>query len=527
MCAQTLKCKNCGQSFYETLIPPLSPVPSRLASNSIPSNAEAADIRSALLGADRDLLEINKDIDILEALLEKRRLERQAFEDFRNAHNGLLSSIRKLPMELLSEVFLNVLECERPQKGVLYEAFALGAVCSHWRTVALSTPGLWCKIFVNVFEGNADSKADMVQTWIERSAQYPLSITLNSDEENSSHSVIDLIVNHCHRLRFFDVSLTHTTFRCLAPLKSRLPMLQTLCLHIYYAIREDLRLFSCDAFVDAPQLRVLDTSCPPGMFILPFKQITRFFTSKLSITYCIEILAMAPNVEACTLDRILFGLYLLRPPVVSHMQSLCITEADCYGLERLFVTLTLPSVLEISIENVRGSGYYWLTEFMALLSRSLCPLRRLVLSQTQDGISGGDLISCLELTPSLEELEIRSMAPSSEADPTHAHPIDVVLQALTHRAGSSAQQTLLPSLHTLRFWGDSEFDESIFLSMVESRWLGSLPTGLTRLRCVAVDLEIYDTARDLMPQTWDRVKEWRNQGLNIKLSLTVRGNISN
>jgi hypothetical protein len=524
MCAQTLKCKNCEQSFYGALIPPVSPDPSLLASNTIPSNAETANTRSALLEADCtcDLLKINTDIDVPETLLEQRnRQEGQMLEDFCNSESGLLSPVRSLPPELLSEVFLNVFASDGPQ-GILFRAFALSTVCSYWRNVALSTPGLWCQIYANIDEGDPDSIADMVQTWIERSGQYPLSISLESHhKENSPQSVIDMIVNHSHQLRLFDVSLRPSVFQLLAPLKSRLPMLQTLRLHVHTSPGH-LR-HPCDVFEDVPRLRVLDTSCPPGMFVLPLKQIVQCSLLDLGIDNCLEILHRSPNVNTCTFTRT-DGFFHFHSPVVSHVKSLSITEflddAFKFGFQLLLTSLTLPSLREIFIEN--SKGYHWpQAGFMGLLSRSSCQLRKLVLSRAR--ISNRDLVSCLEATPTLEELEIGDMATPSDADHTYAHPInDTVLQALSHRAGWSSQRTLLPSLHSLRIWGDSKFCHSIFLKMIESRWLGTLPTGLTRLQRVDVDLTIYDMLWDFMPQTWDRVEELRNQGLDIRLSSTVR-----
>jgi hypothetical protein len=215
--------------------------------------------------------------------------------------------------------------------------------------------------------------------------------------------------------------------------------------------------------------------------------------------------------------------------VTSRLQSLSLTESSFQDVLKFLV---LPSLREISIKNSRyGRGWHQ-TEFMAFLSRSKCQLRKLVLSQA--GMSSGDLVSCLEAIPSLEELEIGSTTDTSyrnspffgvretgsTTDAPYSHSIDFILEALTYRAqaSSSAKLTLSPSLHTIRLWGDLAFDETIFLNVVESRLLETLPEGLARLRSIIVDINIGGTGWNLMPQTSARIEELREQGLDIRLS---------
>ncbi|THU75539.1 hypothetical protein K435DRAFT_576113, partial [Dendrothele bispora CBS 962.96] len=58
---------------------------------------------------------------------------------------ALSSPIHSLPPELLTEIFMlsfNSNGLESP----IGPAFRLGAVCSRWRTLALSTPCLWSRL---------------------------------------------------------------------------------------------------------------------------------------------------------------------------------------------------------------------------------------------------------------------------------------------------------------------------------------------------------------------------------------------
>ncbi|KAF8628064.1 hypothetical protein AX17_006067 [Amanita inopinata Kibby_2008] len=81
-----------------------------------------------------------------------------------------LSPIRKLPSELLRDIFLWNFE-EYPCC-----AWVLSAVCASWRRLALQTPKLWSKIRLITTQ---QSSADTVRLWLERSGtSVPLDIEI-------------------------------------------------------------------------------------------------------------------------------------------------------------------------------------------------------------------------------------------------------------------------------------------------------------------------------------------------------------
>ncbi|KAF8632777.1 hypothetical protein AX15_001680 [Amanita polypyramis BW_CC] len=81
-----------------------------------------------------------------------------------------LSPIRKLPAELLRDIFLWNFE-EHPCC-----AWVLSAVCTSWRRLVLQTPGLWSKIRLVTTQ---QSSADTIRLWLERSGtSVPLDIEI-------------------------------------------------------------------------------------------------------------------------------------------------------------------------------------------------------------------------------------------------------------------------------------------------------------------------------------------------------------
>ncbi|KAK0474925.1 hypothetical protein IW261DRAFT_1341227, partial [Armillaria novae-zelandiae] len=79
-----------------------------------------------------------------------RSLQSQLRSEFLVAeHLAILAPIRRLPTELLQEIFYHCIDGKPfqdicPEGGYASEAPVLfGRVCSRWRTVSFSTPSLW------------------------------------------------------------------------------------------------------------------------------------------------------------------------------------------------------------------------------------------------------------------------------------------------------------------------------------------------------------------------------------------------
>ncbi|KAJ7117819.1 hypothetical protein C8R44DRAFT_791479, partial [Mycena epipterygia] len=73
----------------------------------------------------------------------------------------------------------------------------LGRVCSSWRTISLSTPRLWCKLHIveptpsfatpSVFNEKLAQRLETTTTWLGRSGQRPLSVSLDSAPIQLTH----------------------------------------------------------------------------------------------------------------------------------------------------------------------------------------------------------------------------------------------------------------------------------------------------------------------------------------------------
>jgi len=200
-------------------------------------------------------------------------------------------------------------------------------------------------------------------------------------------------------------------------------------------------------------------------------------------------------------------------PIVSHIHSLFISQIvhQPLDLDQLFGLLTLPSIRNLSL-NLRLSHGWPQMPFMSFISRSSCRLAKLVLRQVS--MTSEDLTCILEAMPSLCELEIGvELQYYMPKDTPCVTPVDdAVLQNLTYDSDSSGQLPLAPSLHTIHFWGRHAFEDHSLLSMIESRFCGTLPEGLERLQSVVVSIH-----SNFAQETLACVGRWKEQGLDISL----------
>ncbi|KIM35524.1 hypothetical protein M413DRAFT_348408 [Hebeloma cylindrosporum] len=127
-------------------------LPSQIGTNYIPSDEEVHHIKNSILPvptaklADLDI-EINRIQEVLSNLMEQRQSLSTEIEGYRS----LISPARRLPIDILQEIFLHTLPTAHnavidPHMCPLL----LTRICNGWRTVALSTPQLWSSIHIPI-----------------------------------------------------------------------------------------------------------------------------------------------------------------------------------------------------------------------------------------------------------------------------------------------------------------------------------------------------------------------------------------
>ncbi|KAJ7472774.1 hypothetical protein FB451DRAFT_1006778, partial [Mycena latifolia] len=113
----------------------------------VPTDSEAAAVHAAISTTEKTILAIEEEMERLGRALKECTARRKELRVFGYKQRSALSLFRRLPHEVLAEVFLRHQEDEE-DSGDLRRApkWIVAQVCGRWRAVALSTPRLWTSI---------------------------------------------------------------------------------------------------------------------------------------------------------------------------------------------------------------------------------------------------------------------------------------------------------------------------------------------------------------------------------------------
>ncbi|KAF5323929.1 hypothetical protein D9611_008375 [Ephemerocybe angulata] len=179
-----------------------SPFTSILNTNYVPSEHEIKAIKQFLEAPELALSGIQVQIEQHEAILQELRVKRDLLLSTLGDHRTILSPARRLPDDILREVFVRCLP--RNHNATMYAGDApvlLCHICSRWRKLALETPFLWSSLHVSTFVTDYGEGTDVeeilkdrderVKGWIARSGALPLSLSFHPGVYSGQSTGID------------------------------------------------------------------------------------------------------------------------------------------------------------------------------------------------------------------------------------------------------------------------------------------------------------------------------------------------
>lgn len=178
-----------------------SPFAHLFGTNDVPSDEEATRISQLISKPIEELRGLDEEIARLMSRLDELRLERDKVEAYVDPHRVLLTPVRRLPPDILGEIFVHCLPTDRnPTRSLAEAPLLLGMICRSWRDISLSTPRVWTGIHVyipHVLISQHQSLSDLVelrtqgvQRWLGRSGTLPLSISLKISRQFPHDSII-------------------------------------------------------------------------------------------------------------------------------------------------------------------------------------------------------------------------------------------------------------------------------------------------------------------------------------------------
>ncbi|KAJ7466941.1 hypothetical protein FB451DRAFT_1137583 [Mycena latifolia] len=186
-----------------------SPFTHHLYTNYVPSSEDIEHIQADLISRVEQLKPIENAIRDLST-------QRDEITAYIESHQALISYPRRLPRDIIQEIFLACLPTDRNAVMSLKDApMLLCRICSTWRDIALTTPALWASLHVPVqFIAGNEQRMLAVAEWLQRSAAHPLSLSVVGDNWDSNWksrpedviAAIELLAGHAKRWRSVELS---------------------------------------------------------------------------------------------------------------------------------------------------------------------------------------------------------------------------------------------------------------------------------------------------------------------------------
>ncbi len=153
-----LLCNNCGQLF-DTQAPSLRLDADTYLRSGREINASETELcSSTIIDLQKKISEYDAEVSRLNTALEKLKAGRQSLARCSKKFKSLLSPIRRLPRDVLGEIFDFI--CTSVSHDAFLSRddlplvsttpFYLSSVCAYWRDVCMSSPMLWTSVLANI-----------------------------------------------------------------------------------------------------------------------------------------------------------------------------------------------------------------------------------------------------------------------------------------------------------------------------------------------------------------------------------------
>ncbi|PPQ63353.1 hypothetical protein CVT24_006726 [Panaeolus cyanescens] len=202
--------------------------------NDLPPEDIATDIKGALVEPQQQLDEVKRTIEVLNLTLQALERQRDDLQDRISSYTPIFSPIRRLPDDMLEEIFFHCLPQHRNPIPMISDCpLMLTFVCRKWRDVALSAPRLWSKLHISFeHEPRYISQTEYndwplrvvgLQQWIQRSGSLPLSLSLyccdsvfgEMFEPSFAREVMLVIKQNAHRCASLEMRLSQDMFNMM------------------------------------------------------------------------------------------------------------------------------------------------------------------------------------------------------------------------------------------------------------------------------------------------------------------------
>ncbi|KAF7345515.1 F-box domain-containing protein [Mycena venus] len=431
-------------------------------------------IHTDILDVDAHLACVENKISKLQERVNQLEEERVSLSSFRTRNIAILSPLRRVPPEVLGEIFWWTLpsitnELDWGKFDISQCPWVLTQISSRWRTISISTPSLWSRLVI-------DYDPDERPMTRDPSSAYPLSLAMaqiqrarklkihfygcEKVDSRPQIQLFQLLSQHSSRWEELSLGLTSWIVPLLAHFRDR-RFSSLKKLWITWSSPESQTPVSLDYFQTASSLvdvGVSDT-CRTALIGLPVDHLTRY---QLEGTWeeHKRILKLAHNLVEARIETDLdenpysgsVDLLRLRHLYVSDPHLLYHLNAPV--LEGLAFWVARNDRAEDDI----------LQPLKSFLDRSTCPLRRLSLRGFPDAHATSNM---LQTFPFITELAV------TIDDSDASKSTNLLMSTLTVSDPQVIGSTVVAPQMRCLFFGcenQSYIDYRVYLDMLISRW---------------------------------------------------------
>ncbi|KAJ7609149.1 hypothetical protein FB45DRAFT_1067153, partial [Roridomyces roridus] len=476
------RCSECGSlkssSFDQT------PTSSRrlklTTTNEIPEEAELDSIRSFASTTRARLAVLEQGIVELEDRLKELQSERLALRKLHEEDSAILSPLRRVPPEILAEVFSWTLPGPDDAfalagKKAKHSPWILGYICRRWRDIALSIPSLWS--LIHVVGRKSMDPLPMLRVQVARARtlkihfvgfEPPSESGSGTQVERTQLDLFNFLSAHSTRWEELNVVITPFMVPRFPALRGRLPSLKRLWIKwAQYDMQNRDTVNTIQCFETAGSLvdvGVLNDKPHTMLPLMPAHQIT-YYRVESSWEIHVPVLKLARNIVEARISL------LDNPRRLESWSDPSDPAIEMPRLKRLYVScakvldfLRAPALTEIAlpidgVETPLGT----LSNFFA---RSSCTPRRLCFKGTPKASFTAEILN--------EHPFLTSLTLLIDEDRLVDESVDILHRHITMLTVNGVAPVVSPHLREIRFGvvGPSfpnEWDHLLFLRMVQSR----------------------------------------------------------
>ncbi|KAJ7494841.1 hypothetical protein B0H11DRAFT_2003572 [Mycena galericulata] len=455
-----------------------TPYTAVLHTNFVPLEAECLRIRDLVVAPIVELEKTTQEIAHLKAKLEPLASKQVELSDFIDSHLALVSGARRLPDDILREMF-TASSNGNAKINPTEAPMLITHICSEWRSLALSMPQLWASLDINLKvrrrfrrSGTATNRGDAVDCWLARSGDLALSISYETDEKLSiSSPILEVFMDYSHRwkhIRFILHSLeSYEPLQDLTP--EEVPILETVVMSpTYYGgigaeVAANHLAFLQTSSIRRVSLRISPSTSSALRAVIAWDNLRDLYLHcYLSYVQALDLSRQCRNLEiwVARISDNDAEVSLNRDPIhMDALRQLCLVDDTGNGGTRFLDHAVLPNLQ--CLEYSKEWGHVDTKRVLGSLLASE-KLTRLGLSAR---ISTDDLAENLRLFPALENLILHQ--PRTSLQDNNVFSCEVF--ALLTPPSPNSTATLCPQLREIRIFGLNAGSDEELVALIRGR----------------------------------------------------------